>query len=77
MSDVKSGGEARSLLRIYISESDRWEGRPLYYAIARECLRHGVAGVTVLRGIEGFGSDSHRHRRHLFPRIGDDLPVII
>ena len=74
MTGTAAGG---SLLRIYLSESDHWEGRPLYDSITRECLRHGLAGVTVLRGIDGFGADSHLHRRHLFPTQGDDLPVIV
>ena len=45
-----------SLVRIYLGESDRWHGRPLYQAIVERMRERGMAGATVLRGIEGFGA---------------------
>jgi PII-like signaling protein len=64
------------LLRIFIGESDTHEGRQLYQAIV-ELLRHqGLAGATVLRGIEGFGKSSRLHTAHIL-RLSEDLPVVI
>jgi PII-like signaling protein len=62
------------LLRIHIAESDRYAGRPLYEAIVAECRRLGVAGATVLRGLEGYGETAELHRPHVFRR---DQPVVI
>ena len=64
------------LLRIFIGESDTHEGRPLYVAIVEELRREGLAGATVLRGIEGFGKSSRLHTAHVL-RLSDDLPIII
>jgi len=52
-----------SLLRIFIGESDKYEGMPLYEWIVRKAREHGLAGATVLRGIEGFGAHSRVHKR--------------
>jgi uncharacterized protein len=57
---MKFEGE-RKLLRIFIGESGRFEGRPLFEAIVENARREGLAGATVLRGIEGFGASSHLH----------------
>jgi len=65
-----------TLLRIFIGESDRWHGRPLYEAIVEVVRREGIAGATVLRGIEGFGADSHLHTTRIL-RLSEDLPVVI
>ncbi len=62
------------LLRIYVSENDQYNGRPLYEAIVSRCLELRLAGVTVFRGLEGFGHTSEVHRAHLF---GRDQPIII
>lgn len=64
------------LLRIFVGESDRYEGRPLYQAIVEVLRREGLAGATVLRGIEGFGKSSHLHTAHIL-RLSDDLPIVI
>jgi PII-like signaling protein len=53
-------GEGK-LLRIFIGESDTWHGRPLYEAIVARVREEGLAGATVLRGIEGFGAHSRIH----------------
>jgi PII-like signaling protein len=64
------------LLRIFVGENDTWHGRPLYTAIV-EMLRHqGVAGASVFRGVEGFGSHHDVHRAKLFS-FGGDLPILI
>jgi uncharacterized protein len=68
-------GEGK-LLRIFIGESDRWHGKPLYEAIVQHVRREGIAGATVLRGIEGFGADSHLHTSRIL-RLSEDLPVVI
>jgi Uncharacterized ACR, COG1993 len=49
------------LARIYIGESDAWHGPPLYQAIVHLLRERGLAGATVLRGIEGFGAKQHLH----------------
>jgi len=64
------------LLRIFIGESDTHDGRPLYQAIVETLRRDGLAGATVLRGIEGFGKSSTLHTAHIL-RLSEDLPIII
>ena len=68
-------GEGK-LLRIFIGESDRWHGRPLYQAIVERVRAEGLAGATVVRGIEGFGADSHLHTSRIL-RLSEDLPVVV
>ena len=72
---MKLEGEGQ-LLRIYIGESDRWKGRALYEAIVEVARREGLAGATVLRGIEGFGADSRLHTSRIL-RLSEDLPIVI
>lgn len=64
------------LLRIFIGESDRYERQPLYQWIVREARRLGLAGATVLRGIEGYGGHSRLHTTK-FLRLSSDLPVVV
>ena len=64
------------LLRIFIGESDRWEGKPLYEAIVRKARQAGLAGTTVLRGLEGFGAHSRLHTAKIL-RLSEDLPIVI
>lgn len=72
---TKLEGEGK-LLRLFIGESDRWQGKPLYQAIVERVRAEGLAGATVLRGIEGFGADSHLHTSRIL-RLSEDLPVVI
>ena len=72
---TRLAGEGK-LLRIFIGESDRWHGRPLYQAIVERVREEGLAGATVIRGIEGFGADSHLHTSRIL-RLSEDLPVVI
>jgi len=68
-------GEGK-LLRIFIGESDTWHGKPLYQAIVQRVREEGLAGATVLRGIEGFGAKSHLHTARIL-RLSEDLPIVI
>ena len=72
---MKLEGEGK-LLRIFIGESDQWHGKPLYEAIVEHVRKEGVAGATVVRGIEGFGADSRLHTSRIL-RLSEDLPVVI
>jgi PII-like signaling protein len=67
---------AGQLLRIFIGESDRWEGRPLYEAIVHRARAAGLAGATVIRGLEGFGAHSRLHTTRIL-RLSEDLPVVV
>lgn len=72
---MKIEGEAK-LVRIFIGESDRWHGMPLYEAIVHKVREMGLAGATVLRGVEGFGANSRIHTAKIL-RLSEDLPVLI
>lgn len=72
---MKIEGEGK-LLRIYVGESDTWHGKPLYQAIVERVRAEGLAGATVIRGIEGFGADSRIHTSRIL-RLSEDLPVLI
>ena len=64
------------LLRIFIGESDRHQGVPLYEWIVRRAREEGLAGATVLRGLEGFGAHSRLHTAKIL-RLSTDLPIVI
>jgi PII-like signaling protein len=64
------------LLRIFIGESDRHEGIPLSDWIVRQAHTHGLAGATVLRGLEGFGARSRLHTAKIL-RLSTDLPLVV
>ncbi len=68
--------EEGSLLRIFIGESDRHQGKPLYEWIVKKARENGLAGATVLRGMMGFGAHSRMHTFHI-ERLSEDLPIII
>jgi hypothetical protein len=72
---MRIDGEGK-LLRIFVGESDRWHGKPLYQAIVERVRKEGLAGATVVRGIEGFGADSRLHTSRIL-RLSEDLPVVI
>jgi len=72
---MKLEGQAR-LLRIFIGESDRWQGRPLYEAIVLKARELQLAGATVLRGPMGFGANSRLHTVKVL-RLSEDLPMVI
>jgi len=64
------------LLRVYIGESDRWHGAPLYEAIVLKARELGLAGATVLRGPMGYGANSRVHTAKIL-RLSEDLPLVI
>jgi PII-like signaling protein len=64
------------LLRIFVGESDRWKGKPLFEAIVQEARNRGLAGATVFRGFEGFGARSRIHTSRIL-RLSEDLPILI
>lgn len=64
------------LMRIFIGEADRQDGRPLYQSLVEMFRREKLAGATVTRGIIGFGAKSHLHTTHLL-RLSQDLPIVI
>lgn len=63
-------------LTVFIGESDQWHHRPLYHEIVERCRRAGLAGATVMRGIEGYGASSHIHTTRLLS-LSEDLPLAI
>jgi len=71
----KLNGES-VLMRIFIGESDKHQGKPLYQAVVEMLRREKIAGATVLRGILGFGAKSHLHTAHIL-RLSQDMPIII
>ncbi len=68
--------EKAKLLRIFIGESDRYNGKPLYEAIVNLARGRSMAGATVLRGILGFGAHSRIHSAKIL-RLSGDLPIIV
>lgn len=64
------------LMRIFIGESDKWEGRPLWTALLELFRVKGLAGATVLRGVAGFGAASIIHAAGIL-KLSADLPLII
>jgi len=68
--------ENGQLLRIFIGESDKWEGQPLYEAIILKARELNIAGATMLRGMMGYGAASRLHTAKIL-RLSEDLPVIV
>jgi PII-like signaling protein len=64
------------LLRIFIGESDRHEGKLLYEWIVLKAREAGLAGATVMRGMMGFGAHSRLHTFKI-ERLSQDLPIIV
>ncbi|MGH9378810.1 MAG: DUF190 domain-containing protein [Terriglobia bacterium] len=66
----------RTLMRVYIGEGDKWSGKPLYQVIVELFRKENFSGVTVLRGIGGYGSTSRYHTEKIL-RLSQDLPIVI
>jgi len=64
------------ILRVFLGESDRHRGRPLYQVIVEEARRRGLAGATVVHGVLGYGANSRIHTAGIL-RLSEDLPVIV
>src|SRR6266480_3107010 len=63
-------------MRIFIGESDKYHGKPLYEALLEKFRQQGLAGATVLRGVAGFGASSKMHTDKVL-RLSLDLPMIL
>ena len=66
----------RTLMRIHIGESDKWHTKPLHEAIVHLLRKEGFSGVTVLRGVGGYGGSSVYHTDKLL-RLSQDLPIVL
>jgi uncharacterized protein len=70
----------RTLMRIHIGESDKWEGKALHQALIELFRKEGLYGVTVLRGVGGYGSTSRGqglyHTANIL-RLSQDLPIVL
>lgn len=75
MTHEKFEGE-RTLMRIHIGESDKWHSKPLHEAIVELLRKDGFSGVTVLRGVGGYGGSSVYHTDKLL-RLSEDLPIVL
>jgi uncharacterized protein len=64
------------LLRIFIGESDKYEGIPLSRYLVELFKQEGLASATVLRGINGYGKSSKLHTTSIL-RLSDDLPIVV
>ena len=72
---MKLAGEGK-LLRIFLGEGDHYNGQQLFEAIVHLARSKGLAGATVLRGIEGFGAHSRMHKSAILD-LSEDLPILI
>ncbi len=68
--------EEAALLRIFVGEDDKADGRPLYEALVARARDLHLAGATVLRGPMGFGHASRLHTAKIL-RLSQDLPVVV
>ncbi len=68
--------EEAELLRVFVGESDKRHGRPLYEVIVEEARRRGLAGATVLRGTLGFGAHTRIHTAKVLC-LSEDLPMVV
>jgi len=66
-----------TLLRIFIGESDRMDGKPLYEWLVIQARQRGLAGATVLRGMMGFGAHSKIIHTFKIERLSEDLPIVV
>jgi uncharacterized protein len=63
-------------LCVFIGETDQWNHRPLYAEIVHRAHRSGLAGASVLHGIEGFGASKRMHSLRLLS-LAEDLPCLV
>ncbi|NWG06428.1 MAG: DUF190 domain-containing protein [Chloroflexi bacterium] len=66
-----------TLLRIFIGEADKHQGKPLYEWIVLQAREQGMAGATVLRGMMGFGANTRKIQTFKFDTLSEDLPIIV
>jgi len=65
------------LLRIFIGEADKYQGKPLYEWLVIQAKQQGLAGATALRGIMGFGANSRKIQTFKLTRLSEDMPVVV
>ncbi len=69
--------EEGCLLRLFIGESDKHNGKPLYEWVVMQARERGLAGATVTRGIMGFGANSRIIHTFKIERLSEDLPIVV
>ena len=72
---LKREGKAK-LMRIYVGENDKWNGKPLYEGIVSGLRAHDIAGVTVYRGILGYGANRRIHKDAALS-LSHDRPILL
>jgi PII-like signaling protein len=72
---MKLEGKAK-MLRIIVSEDDKWEDEPLYEAIVKRLIMTDIAGTTVYKAVAGYGPHKRYHKKKTLSRHGE-LPVLI
>jgi PII-like signaling protein len=65
------------LLRIFIGESDKHEGKPLYEWLVLKAREQGLAGATVLRGVMGFGANTRVIHTFKIEQLSVDMPMVV
>lgn len=65
-----------TMLRVYVGEGDRVEGKPAYEAIVHRAKELGLSGATVLRGVMGYGALGRVHTAKIL-RLSEDLPMVV
>jgi uncharacterized protein len=65
------------LLRVFIGESDKHAGKPLYEWLVIQAREQGLAGATVLRGMMGFGANSRVIHTFKIEQLSEDLPIVV
>jgi len=68
--------EKSGILKIYVGESDKIQGRPLFEEIVFEARKAGIAGATVFKGIMSFGASHSIHTQKIFA-LSSDMPILI
>jgi hypothetical protein len=72
---LKREGKAK-MMRIFIGENDKWNGKPLYEGIVNGLRAHDIAGVTVYRGILGYGANRRIHKDATLS-LSHDRPILL
>lgn len=73
---MKTHDSEQILMRVFVSEADKTDGKALYEVLLKTLRTEKIAGATVLRGIAGFGAKSHLHKANILS-LSQDLPIII